>query len=72
MKQKGVMGVIGLIAFILILLGALNWGLVGLFNFNLVTVIFGYGMVTNVIYVIIGVAALYKIIVKLTMKKTDK
>ena len=36
--------------------GALNWLLVGLFEWNLVTEIFGTGTVTDVIYVIVGLA----------------
>jgi uncharacterized protein len=40
----------------LVVLGALNWLLVGLFEWNLVTEIFGTGTVTDVIYVIVGIA----------------
>ncbi len=40
-------------------IGALNWGLVGLFGFDLVAWIFGSAtMVSNIVYSIIGVAAL--------------
>jgi uncharacterized protein len=42
----------------LVLVGAINWGLVGLFDWNLVAEIFGTGTVTDVIYVIVGVAGL--------------
>jgi uncharacterized membrane protein YuzA (DUF378 family) len=42
----------------LVVVGALNWGLVGLFDWNLVTEIFGTGTVTDVIYVVVGVAGL--------------
>jgi uncharacterized protein len=42
----------------LVVAGALNWGLVGLFEFNLVEEIFGAGTVADVIYVIVGVAGL--------------
>ena len=42
----------------LVVVGALNWGLVGLFDWNLVTEIFGTGTVTDVIYVIVGFAGL--------------
>ena len=40
----------------LVVVGALNWLLVGLFDWNLVTEIFGTGTVTDVIYVIVGLA----------------
>ena len=42
----------------LVVVGALNWGMVGLFEFNLVTEIFGAGTVADVIYVIVGIAGL--------------
>ena len=41
----------------LVLIGALNWGLVGLVDFNLAEEIFGTGTVTDVVYVIVGIAA---------------
>ena len=47
----------------LILVGAINWGLIGIFDFNLVSSIFGVGIVTNVMYILIGISAsisLYK------------
>ena len=40
----------------LVVVGALNWLLVGLFEWNLVAEIFGTGTVTDVIYVIVGLA----------------
>ena len=40
----------------LVVVGALNWLLVGLFEWNLVSEIFGTGTVTDVIYVIVGIA----------------
>jgi uncharacterized protein len=42
----------------LVVLGAINWGLVGLFDWNLVSEIFGTGTVTDVIYVIVGLSGL--------------
>ena len=51
------------VAFILVIVGALNWGLVGFFNWNLVTAIFGdMTTVSRVIYDLVGVGALYLII----------
>jgi len=48
---------------ILLIVGGLNWGLVGVFKFNLVSAIFGQGtMATNVVYGIVGIAALYELI----------
>lgn len=47
------------ISFLLILIGAINWGLVGLFNFNLVNSIFNFvPLVERLIYILVGLAAL--------------
>lgn len=57
------------ICYILIVIGAINWGLIGFFNFNLVEAIFGTGTVTSrVIYDIVGIAAIISII--LTVRYT--
>jgi uncharacterized protein len=42
----------------IVLIGALNWGLVALFDVNLVEEIFGTGTLTDVVYAIVGFAAL--------------
>lgn len=48
------------VAFTLAMVGALNWGLVGLLNFNLVTTLFGsWPTVERVVYILVGVAAVY-------------
>ncbi len=41
----------------LVLLGALNWALIALFDFNVVEEILGTGTATDVVYVIVGLAA---------------
>lgn len=49
-----------IISFSLAIIGALNWGLVGLFNFNLVESILGSATaLTRIVYVLVGVAAVY-------------
>ncbi|SFC74294.1 hypothetical protein SAMN05421842_108128 [Clostridium uliginosum] len=46
-------------SFILVLIGAFNWGLIGLLNFNLVNIIsLGYPLVQRIIYVVIFLASL--------------
>lgn len=48
------------LAFILVLIGGLNWGLVGFLNFNLVTAIFGdASTLSRLIFAIVGLATLY-------------
>ena len=49
------------VAGVLLVIGGLNWGLVGLFDFNLVSAIFGTGAFSRVIYVLVGLSALYMI-----------
>lgn len=47
-----------LIANILVIVGALNWGLIGLLNLNLVTLIFGsIDILVTIIYVLVGLSA---------------
>ena len=48
----------GWIAFIILLVGGLNWGLVGLFNVNIISGIFGM-MLGRLIFIIVGIAAGY-------------
>ncbi|ADE29678.1 DUF378 domain-containing protein [Rickettsia prowazekii] len=41
-------------------IGAINWGLVGLFNFNLVTLLFGsFPIIVTIFYIIIGFCGVY-------------
>ena len=61
------------IAFILVIIGGLNWGLVGLFGFNLVSSIFGdMSMLTRLIYDLVGLGALYMIYVAYRCKEMCK
>jgi uncharacterized membrane protein YuzA (DUF378 family) len=51
------------IAYVLIIIGALNWGLVGFFGFDLVATLFGaMTVVSRIIYALIGVGAVYHIL----------
>lgn len=50
-------------AFLLTVVGALNWGLVGLFNFNLVTALLGsVPTVEKIVYVLVGLSAVYLLV----------
>ena len=50
------------ICLVLTIIGAINWGLVGLFDFNLVSTLFkGSTALQNIIYVIVGVCGLVNI-----------
>lgn len=49
-------------ALLLVVIGAINWGLIGFFQFDLVAAIFGtMSAVTRVIYALVGLAGLYAI-----------
>lgn len=49
------------IALILVIVGAINWGLVGLLNVDFVTYLLGAGTLTQIVYVLVGLAGLYMI-----------
>ncbi len=60
------------IALILTVIGGLVWGIVGLINLNVIEAVFGAGsIVTRVIYVIVGLAALYLIAAALMERPVD-
>jgi len=54
----------------LVIIGGLNWGLVGIFKFDLVAAIFGdMGIISRVIYALVGVAAVYLVVMAMSLKK---
>lgn len=56
------MKIIDKIALALIIIGAINWGLIGLFNFNLVATIFGdMSIISRIIYGLVGLSGLWGI-----------
>lgn len=46
------------VALLVVVIGALNWGMVGLFDTNVVSEIFGSGTLTDVVYVVVGACGL--------------
>lgn len=56
------MKIIDYIALILVVIGAVNWGLVGFFEFDLVRVICGdMTLLARIVYAVIGISGLYAI-----------
>jgi uncharacterized protein len=52
------------IALVLVIIGAINWGLVGLFSFDLVAAVFGsMSMLSRIIYDLVGLSGIYLIFV---------
>lgn len=62
MKGLNFMKVIDKIALILVIIGAINWGLIGIFDYNLVDSIFGtMSIVSKIIYILVGISGLWSI-----------
>lgn len=52
------------IALVFTIIGALNWGLIGFFDFNLVTMLFQEGsFLTRLVYIIVGICGLINIVI---------
>jgi uncharacterized membrane protein YuzA (DUF378 family) len=57
------LNVLGWIALVLVVVGGLNWALVGIFSFDLVAAIFGeMSALARVVYAVVGIAAVYLLI----------
>ena len=56
------MSTVGWVAFVLVVIGGLNWGLVGVAGFNLVDTIFGAGSTLSaIVYDLVGLSSIYLI-----------
>jgi uncharacterized protein len=53
------MKMLHMVAFALVLVGALNWGLVALLDWNLVTMVFGSMGLEKLVYILVGASAVY-------------
>lgn len=61
-KEDEIMNILQKISLILTIIGAINWGLIGLFNFNLVDSLFGVdSFLSMLIYILVGIAGLINI-----------
>lgn len=61
-KRRNDMNIILKTCLALVIIGAINWGLVGLFDFNLVEYLFGDGsLLTRIVYVLVAVSGLIDI-----------
>ncbi|MBN2127297.1 MAG: DUF378 domain-containing protein [Candidatus Diapherotrites archaeon] len=62
--------ILDLIALILVVIGGLNWGLVGLLEMDLVQMLLGsIPLLAKIVYVLVGLSALYLLYVELVKKK---
>lgn len=53
--------IVDIIALVLVIIGALNWGLVGLGLGNVVEAVLGTGTITSIVYILVGIAGLWTI-----------
>lgn len=62
-RKATVMKALDILAAVLLVVGGLNWGLWGAFQFDLVATIFGgnTAMLAKVVYILVGLAAVYQI-----------
>ena len=58
------MRAMNIVTLVLLIVGGLNWGLVGLFGFDLVAALFGeMSALSRIVYVLVGVSALWQLLV---------
>lgn len=70
-RPGSVMSAADYIAMVLLIVGGLNWGMIGLFDIDVVATLFGPdNAVTRAIYVLVGLAALYSIYLSAKMAAT--
>ena len=53
------MSTVGWVAWILVVVGAINWGLIGAANLNIVETVVGSGSLAQVVYILVGLGGLY-------------
>lgn len=62
------------VALVLTIIGAINWGLIGFFEYDLIAELFGgmYSMMSKTIYALVGIAGLINIGLLLNLIELDK
>lgn len=64
------LNVLDWIALILVIVGGLNWGLVGIFKFDLVATIFGtMSVISRIVYMLVGLAAIYMAVILVNLRR---
>lgn len=56
------LGFLGWICQLIVIIAGIDWGLIGIFKFDLVTKIFGTGGIVRIVYIVVGVAAAYLLV----------
>lgn len=62
------------LSLVLVIIGAINWGLVGLFQFDLIAFLFGgqAALISRVLYTIVGAAGLWSISMLFTSREREE
>lgn len=61
------------VAYVLVIIGGINWGLIGFFNYNLIDGIFGFdSVISHIIYALVGLAALYMIYLLTKVNRSER
>lgn len=72
-NTTGAMSAMDWIAVTLVIVGGINWGLIGLFNFDLVAALFGaMSPVSRIVYTLVGLAALCMIFTSRKMARKKR
>ncbi|MCW8808058.1 MAG: DUF378 domain-containing protein [Rhodanobacter sp.] len=68
------MKTLNILTLLLVVIGGINWGLVGFFQFDLVATLFGgqAGVVARIVYALVGLSALWQLIPLVAAMKTDE
>ena len=67
------MKALNILTLVLVIVGGLNWGLVGLLDFDLVAMIFGAGSIlSRIVYTLVGLSALWQVVPLLSALRTEE
>lgn len=53
---------VDVVAAVLVVIGAVNWGLVGAANLDLVKLLLGTGVLASIVYILVGVAGVFQLL----------
>ncbi len=63
------LNIVDIIALVLVIVGGLNWGLVGLMQYNLVEAILGQTGLAGIVYILVGAAAVYLAVISVKLER---
>ncbi|AYD40090.1 DUF378 domain-containing protein [Clostridium fermenticellae] len=68
------LNVLDKLSFIFIIIGAINWGLIGLFNLNIVGLVFSepVNLIGRIVYILIGISGIDMVLFLFKMRKSFK